>query len=273
MRKPLDKSTEKALKLKFKPTIEGLVLTFDKNLLESNLSANGRLVFAGLVADLSKDLIVSDVIKYRQTNGFYGYYHKYTKSKRNLIEDLGISESSFYRAINELEEKKWITTGYNQHKNGSNSTAYYLLHQTIDLNEKGRVLMTSEMLKRQYVRTKQKSKTLSANSKIILALLAQESRKSFKREISTTASEISKDHNIPLSTIYYLITKFVNCSALTRNKEQDKLVLVLLDEYIQHQIKVNELSSGTHPKKTESQIKEKIIPDEMPRFIAEYMEK
>ena len=224
MRNKASNQFKKELSHKFDYTYRGLVCALDTALIDANMQDSTKLVYAGLYAAIPK--------KERLNNITSGIEHKYYGRKSKVIKDLGIAESTYYMAINELEEKKWITTGYNQHKNGSNSTAYYLLHQTIDLNEEGRVLMTSEMLKRQYVRTKQKSKTLSANSKIILALLAQESRKSFKREISTTASEISKDHNIPLSTIYYLITKFVNCSALTRNKEQDKLVFVLLAEYI-----------------------------------------
>lgn len=267
-----DKTTKQALKTKFKPTFKGLVLTLDSKLLKSDLSANARLVFAGIMADIPKAAIVDDIFKYRKL-GYTEYYHKHTKSKVRLIEKLGISASSFYRGINELEEHKYLTTMYNTHQNGANSTAFYLLHKTIDFNEEGRVQITSEMLMRQYVRTKRQSKTLSANSKIILALLAQESRKSYKREVKANVTEVSKKFNIPLSTVYYLLDRFVACSAITRNKDLDKLVLVILDEMITNERKRNEETSGTHAKKIDTKTKEKVIPDEVPSFIAEYMRK
>lgn len=252
MGKKIDPIIEQQLKAKWKPMFKGLVLWFDNYILQLNIIPMAKLVYAGLYFSVPKAARYAAAIKREPVI--------FKKPKLELIKELGISRAQFYRAINVLEDINLITSHTEEY-----GRTYYKLYHEMELNyDEIKGMVTTEMLQRTFVRTqKRTNKTFSPNSKIILGLLAQKSRESYKREIKSSVNELNVLFNIPVSTLYHLIKQFSSCGAMTKDsKERAIFTLLLLDEYIEHQRKLNELTSGTHPKKRQHDEKTKVPPDD-----------
>lgn len=237
--KKLDSKTKAALSANFKPTYKGLVLFISDYLLKSNLSYAAKLVYAGLFYTIPKDVRIYKMSLMQNLD--------FTADKSVLIKNLGISRSLFYEAINELEKADWLVT----HKSKFGDTVYYELKETygvaITKNSDIKGIITSEMLKRKFIKLKNDMKSLTPMNKIILGLLAQQSFKDYDRKILTSVNDLSSDLDVKISTLYYIIDRFSKCSALAVNKQSYAIFSIyLLDEYIQHQMKQNNLKSGTY---------------------------
>lgn len=256
----IDKQTASDLPKTFNPMFKGLVLFFDDALIKRNISSSAKLVYSGLYYSVPK--------KARYQSIASRDWVVFKKSKKELIQNLGIARSTFYKAINELIGANLIVVDYDKY----NRSSYRLAHEMELMPGDIKAVITTEMLKRAFVRTNNRNqKTYSPYAKIVLGLLAQESRKDYKRVITTTAKEISEDFDIPSSTIYYLIRQFqANNTISLKRKEQAVLSLLLLDEYSLYQRKFNKSTSGTHPKKSTLTIKQK-IPEEAPQWMDDFM--
>lgn len=256
----IDKQTASDLTKTFNPMFKGLVLFFDAALLKRPISASAKIVYSGMYYDVPK--------KARYASIAARDFVVFKKSKKELISKLGIARSTFYKAIDELIKANLIIVDYDKY----NRSFYRLQHEMELMPHEIKAVITTEMLKRAFVRTNsRKQKTYSPYSKIVLGLLAQESRKDYKRVITATAKEISEAFNIPSSTIYYLIRQFqANNTISLKRKEQAVLSLLLLDEYSLYQRNFNQSTSGTHPKKSAITIKPK-IPEEAPQWMTDFM--
>lgn len=248
----IDNQTKSDLPKTFKPMFKGLVLFFDAALLNRKISASAKLVYAGLYYSVPK------AIRYKLIAA--KDWVTFKKSKKELIKNLGIARSTFYKAIKELVNARLIVIDYDTY----GRSFYKLTHEMELMTKDIKAVVTTEMLKRNYVRTSRRHiKTYSPNAKLVLGLLAQESRKDYKRVIKITAKAMSEDFDIPTSTIYYLIRQFQSNSTISlKRKEHAVLSLLLLDEYTLYQRNLNESTSGTHSKKETARIKEKIPYDE-----------
>lgn len=168
---------------------------------------SSKLVYSGLYYSVDKKIRYSSIIR-RDVILFM-------KSKNKLIEELGISKAQFYRAINELEEKNLITSYSDEY-----GITYYELKHHMELNYSDiKAIVTTQMLKEHFIIIEQKTKTFSANSKIILGILSQESRQSYKREITTSINDLRSLLEIPKSTIYHLIKQFVSNTIMSKEKK------------------------------------------------------
>lgn len=237
--KKLDNKTKAALSANFKPTFKGLVLFMSDYLLKSKLSYAAKLVYAGLFFTIDKQ-----VRRYKMS---LMLNLEFTADKSKLISNLGISRSLFYEAINELEKSDWLVT----HKSKFGDTVYYELKETfgVEITSKSdiKAIITTEMLKRKFIKLKKDMRALTPMNKIILGLLAQQSRKKYDREILSSVTDLSRDLDVKISTLYYIIDRFSKCSALALNKQSYAIFSIfLLDEYIQHQVKQNNMKSGTY---------------------------
>ena len=172
MLKKLDNKTKAALSANFKPTFKGLVLFMSDYLIKSNLSYAAKLVYAGLFFTIDKQ-----VRRYKMS---LMLNLEFTADKSKLISNLGISRSLFYEAINELEKSDWLVT----HKSKFGDTVYYELKETFGVEITNtsdiKAIITSEMLKRKFIKLKKDVRSLTPMNKIILGLLAQQSRKKIR---------------------------------------------------------------------------------------------
>lgn len=258
----IDNQTKSQLSKNFKPMFKGLVLFFDDVIINKHISWSAKLVYAGLYFSVPKAARYGSIARKE--------FVTFKKSKNELIENLGIARSTFYEAIRELEQARLITTEHNKY-----SQSFYYLHHELELNQNEiKATVTSEMLKRAYVKTNSNNKTYSPYVKIILGQFENLSRGSYTRVVQTSAKEISEDLNIPQSTVYYLIRQFMSNSTMSiRRKEAAVFTLLMLDEYVMHQHRINKETSGTHSKKQTPLVKNKEpeIPSEAIAWMDAFM--
>lgn len=258
----IDKQTKSDLPNHFKPMFKGLVLFFDDALLKRTATASGALVYSGLYFSVPKKARYASILRRD--------WVIFKKSKNELIHNLGIARSTFYEAIKELVKLNLITVDYDKF-----GRSFYKLHHNMELeNSEIRAMVTTEMLRRTFVnRNVKQAKTYSPYAKIVLGLLAQESRKDYKRVVEITAKDISENFNIPTSTVYYLIRQFASNNTISLRRKRDAMLsLLLLDEYSQYQRNINKEMSGTYSTNRTAHIKNKVPEEEpVPDFIDNFM--
>ncbi|CCV64326.1 hypothetical protein BN85407490 [Alteracholeplasma palmae J233] len=235
MRKKANTQTKQQLSHKFKPSYRGLVSILDSKLIEEDILDSSKLVYAGLYASIPRTQRLENISK--EVN------HKYYGRKKKLIDQLGIAESTYYTAINELEEKGYIKTVVNPDKTGY--VFYYLLKEIDMANAVS--FVTSEMLQRKYIKTKRRLKTLSPKAKITLGRLHNLATSDYNRNIEVDTESLIKELKLARSTTFYMITKLLSCGAMKRKEKQHGLYkLLLLDEYTQYQIIVNQSGDASY---------------------------
>lgn len=238
MNKPINHTTKELLKTKMKPKYKGLVLKFDNFLLNQRISDSAKLVYAGLYFSVPEARRIEQASKQLPV--------KFIKAKKELFPELGISRSTFYRAIKELERVNLLKT-----KSAEHGRTYYELNHYLELTFTDiKAMVTTQILKHRYVRTTKKDKTYSSKAKIVLGRLSQLSRSKYDRNITATASDLRTTLNLKKSTTYYLIKQFLSCNTMEQqSKEKTVFTLLLLDEYSIHQRKINAETNGQHRRK------------------------
>lgn len=238
MRKPINHTTKELLKNKMKPKFKGLVLKFDNFLLNQKISDTAKLVYSGIYFSVPEARRIEAAIKQAPI--------KFLKSKSLLIKELGISRSSYYRAIRELQRINLLQTQDNDH-----GRTYYELYHYMELEvTEIKAMVTTQMLQQKYVKTSKKEKTFSAKAKIVLGRLGQISRNNYSRDITATATDLRSSLNLKKSTTYYLLKQFISCQTIQQeNKDKTIYTLLLMDEYSIYQRDLNIQTNGTHYKK------------------------